>query len=226
MFSHAPEIWADFPELAAGVLTVEGLRSDSEITPALTPLHARALARLAAGPEGEFPEIQAWRRAFAKLGVKPTQYRCASEALLRRLRQTGEVPTIHPLIDLCNAVSLATALPIAVFDQALIEGALTVRFAQGDERYAAFSGEVETPPSGEVIFADAAGNAHARRWCNRQSRKSAVASGTERALIVVEALHAEAAADVQAALDLLAEYLGPRAVKPARLTQSAPLYPF
>jgi hypothetical protein len=45
-------------------------------------------------------------------------------------------------------------------------------------------------------------------------------------LIVVEALHAEAAADVQAALDLLAEYLSPRAVKPARLTQSAPLYPF
>jgi DNA/RNA-binding domain of Phe-tRNA-synthetase-like protein len=226
MFSHAPEIWADFPELAAGVLTVEGLLSDGGIAPALTPLHARARARLAAGPEGEFPEIQAWRRAFAKLGVKPTQYRCASEALLRRFRQTGEVPTIHPLIDLCNAVSLATALPIAVFDLALITGTLTVRFARGDEHYEAFSGEVESPPAGEVIFADAAGNAHARRWCNRQSRKSAVASGTDRALIVVEALHAEAAADVQAALDLLVEYLGPQAVAPARLSQSAPLYRF
>ncbi len=226
MFSHAPEIWADFPELVAGVLTVEGMRADGGIAPALAPLHARALERLAAGPEGEFPEIQAWRRAFAKLGVKPTQYRCASEALLRRLRQTGEVPTIHPLIDLCNAVSLATALPIAVFDLALIDGTLTVRFAQGDERYEAFSGDSETPLAGEVIFADRAGNAHARRWCNRQSRTSAVSFGTERALIVVEALHAQAEADVQTALMLLTEGLGTLANAPARLTAASPLYRF
>jgi DNA/RNA-binding domain of Phe-tRNA-synthetase-like protein len=31
----------------------------------------RALA--AAGSESELPEIQAWRRVFARLGLKPTQ---------------------------------------------------------------------------------------------------------------------------------------------------------
>ncbi|WP_264830499.1 phenylalanine--tRNA ligase beta subunit-related protein, partial [Klebsiella michiganensis] len=66
--------------------------------------------------EGELPEIQAWRRAFSKMGLKPTQYRCASEQLLRRFRQDRALPEIHPLIDLCNAISMAFAIPIAVFD--------------------------------------------------------------------------------------------------------------
>ena len=40
----------------------------------------------------------------------------ASESLLRRFRKEHALPQIHPLIDLCNALSLACAIPIAVFD--------------------------------------------------------------------------------------------------------------
>jgi hypothetical protein len=35
--------------------------------------------------------------------------------------------------------------------------------------YVAFSGELEIPEPGEVIFVDGAGRAHARRWMNRQN---------------------------------------------------------
>jgi hypothetical protein len=77
------------------------------------PFLERATARLAERPESEFPEIAAWRRAFSQMGLKPTQYRCASEALLRRFRKVGSLPWIHPLVDVCNAVSLAYAIPIA-----------------------------------------------------------------------------------------------------------------
>jgi DNA/RNA-binding domain of Phe-tRNA-synthetase-like protein len=69
-----------------------------------------AEARLANTLEGELPEIQAWRRVFSRMGLKPTQYRCASEALLRRFRKERSLPLIHPLIDLCNAVSIALSL--------------------------------------------------------------------------------------------------------------------
>lgn len=91
---------------------------------------AAARQRLAdAGPESELPEIQAWRRGFARMGLKPTQYRCASESLLRRLRKEGTMPRIHPMIDLCNAISMAFAVPVAVLDVARIQGALQVRHA-------------------------------------------------------------------------------------------------
>ena len=103
------------------------------------------------------------------MGLKPTQYRCASEALLRRYRKEGAVPALHPLIDLCNAASLASAIPVAVFDTARITGTRSVRLAHGDETYETFAGEIEHPEPGEVIFADDNGRAHARRWTNRQA---------------------------------------------------------
>ncbi len=56
-----------------------------------------------------------------------------------------------------------------VFDIEKVEGGLIVRPARGDERYDTFSGTIETPEPGEIIFADDAGRAHARRWTNRQS---------------------------------------------------------
>jgi hypothetical protein len=85
------------------------------VQPALARYTEIAQSRLQAGAESELPAIQAWRRAFARMGLKPTQYRCASEALLRRLRKEGTLPPLHPLVDLCNAVSVAYAVPVAVF---------------------------------------------------------------------------------------------------------------
>ena len=112
------------------------------------------------------------------MGFKPTQYRSAAEALLRRFRREGELPRLHPLVDLCNAVSLAFAVPIAVLDLAGVAAPLEVRHAKGDEQHLAWSGEVETPEPGEVVYADAAGHAHARRWTFRQSRRSTVTAST------------------------------------------------
>jgi DNA/RNA-binding domain of Phe-tRNA-synthetase-like protein len=153
--------------------------------------------------ESDLPAIQAWRRAFATMGLKPTQYRSAAESLLRRFRKEGDLPRLHPLVDLCNGVSLLYATPIAVFDLAKVSGYLEVRRATGEEVYTPFSGPDETPEAGEVIFADAEGRAHARRWTNRQSGYSAVGPTTVSALIVAEALHETAANDMRALLDTL-----------------------
>jgi DNA/RNA-binding domain of Phe-tRNA-synthetase-like protein len=206
-FCHSPELWREYPALVPGVLSVDGIASDADVGARLEPFLARAEARLAAGPESELPEIQAWRRAFSRMGLKPTQYRCASEALLRRFRKDGVLPRIHPLIDLCNAVSLAFAIPVAVFDRARITGALEVRHAEGSELYETFSGETEQPDPGEVIFADDAARVHARRWTNRQSGTSTVRAGTASALIVAEALHESARTDVERLVAALAEEL-------------------
>jgi DNA/RNA-binding domain of Phe-tRNA-synthetase-like protein len=154
-----------------------------------------------AGPESAMPEVGAWRRAYSQMGMKPTKYRSAAEALVRRFRREDELPRLHPLIDLCNAVSLSYALPVAVFDLAKIDRFLQVRRALGTEQYHAFSGETETIPPGEVIFADAGNHAHARRWTFRQSRLSTVGAKTSEALIVAEGLHDTAEKDIHNLLD-------------------------
>jgi len=200
-FQHAPEIWSGYPELVAGVVHATGIRKDAEFD--LEPFTAVAAERLAGRTESELEEIQAWRRAFSRMGLKPTQYRCAAESLLRRFRKDGALPRIHPVIDLCNAVSLAYAIPVAVLDLDQIAGDLEVRPATGDESYLTFAGTTEHPEPGEVIFADDAGRAHARRWTNRQSGASAVRGTTTTVLIVAEALHPSAPVDLPRLLTTL-----------------------
>jgi len=203
-FDHSPAIWKQYPELAAGVLVADGIHANASVAAAVERFNAVAQSRLeGALSEAELPEIQAWRRVFQRMGLKPTQYRCASESLLRRFRKEGALPSIHPLIDLCNAVSLAYAIPVAALDLAKISGPLQVRHASGAETYLAFSGETEHPEPGEVSFVDAQGNAHARRWTHRQSGLSAVREDTASVLIVAEAVHASAAADARSLIGAL-----------------------
>ena len=204
-FSHHPEIWSRFPELAAATLFVRGIHAQAIVDDAVTRFHAIARDRLAAvASESELPEVNAWRRVFSRMGLKPTQYRCASESLLRRFRKEGGLPSIHPLIDVCNAASIAYGIPVAALDVAQVQWPLQVRLADGTERYLSFGGEVEHPEPGEVSFVDAAGQAHARRWTHRQSGLSAVREQTKDVLVVIEAVHPQARADV----DALAAALG------------------
>ena len=195
-FGYSDYVQTRFPERVSGGLVAGDIRPDADVNEITKAMMAQATARLSEGAESSFAEIQAWRGAFRTMGLKPTQYRCASEALLRRFRKEATLPSIHPLIDLCNAASLAFAIPVAVFDLDRVEGDLSVRQADGTERYHSFSGDTEVPEPGEIIFADAKGNAHARRWSNRQSRLSAISPDTRRALIMAEALHDTAQADI------------------------------
>jgi len=227
VFWHDAKIRADFPELAAGVVLAAGITSDADVTEAVTRLWARADERLAGGSEAELPEIQAWRRAFARMGLKPTQYRCASESLLRRYKKERSLPSIHPLVDLCNALSMAYAIPVAVLDADQVDWPLQVRYADGTETYQAFSGETEQPRPGEVVFADAGGSAHARRWTNRQSAGSAVRPGTSTVLIVAEAMHESAAADVARLIEEISAAVAaawPARPRPAMLTAQQPRF--
>ncbi|MGC4190763.1 MAG: phenylalanine--tRNA ligase beta subunit-related protein [Thermomicrobiales bacterium] len=197
-FQHDAAIWQEFPELVAGTVVIRGVDEDADVGGAIARYTAIAASRLDGRTESDLPEIQAWRRAFSRMGLKPTQYRCASESLLRRFRKEGGLPRIHPVIDLCNAISIAFATPIAVFDLGRIEGGITVRRAAGspDERYEAFSGEIETPAPGEVIFIDGGGNVHARRWTHRQSGRSAITPETRDLLVVSEAMQDTARDDI------------------------------
>lgn len=206
-FQHTLQIWQQFPQLVPAVLVADNINPQADVEPKLAYWFERARRRLDGLTESHLPEVNAWRRTYAEMGLKPTQYRSAAEALLRRFRKEDDLPRLHPLVDLCNAISLAFALPIAVFDLDHVDGYLEVRHAQGVEKYLSFDEEIETPPPGEVIFADAANHVHARRWTFRQSRRSTIRPETSRVLIVSEAMHPSAPADEQALLNALAAEL-------------------
>lgn len=215
-FRYAPDVLARYPSVVGGVFLTHELvngSSSPELRAAFEAEQLATLARIGDTPLSQLPSLAAWRGAFREFGVDPTQYRSAAEALLRRLTKKGDIPSISALVDIGNLVSIRYGLPVALFDTRAIAGGMTVRFADGTERYMTLGdAEVEHPALGEVIFADEANQVHARRWCFRQSDQSAVRDDTTEALVTVEAHHERGRADVEAAVtdlrELLARYAG------------------
>jgi DNA/RNA-binding domain of Phe-tRNA-synthetase-like protein len=216
VFLYSPDLLARYPDLVGGVIIARGLRngpSPEKLQAAYIAEQEATVRRIGDTPLSQIPALAAWRSAFRAFGVDPTQYRCAAEALLRRLTKKGDIPSINTLVDLGNLVSIRYSLPVAVFDTRALQPPISVRFATGAEHFTTL-GEEEAgrPTVGEVIFADENDQVYARRWCWRQSDASAARDDTTEALITVEAHHDQARADIRAALDdlltLFSEYVG------------------
>jgi DNA/RNA-binding domain of Phe-tRNA-synthetase-like protein len=215
-FQYHPDLLAAFPAVQGGVIVAEELANGPTPAGLQAAYAAEQIAvktRIGQTPLSQLPEVHAWRRAFRAFGMNPTQYRSASEALLRRLTKKGDIPNINLLVDLGNLVSIRYALPVAIFDTKECRGTLTVRFADGSERFTPlFQDTIEHPQPGEVVFADDTGLVFSRRWCWRQSAQSAANPQTTSAIITVEAHHPAGFEAVQNALTdlqtLLTTYAG------------------
>lgn len=203
-FQYHPNILKKFPEVVGGVILASEMKNGP--TPeALKGIYLAeqqaVIARIGSTPLSEIGTLTAWRSAFRAFGVNPTQYRSATEALLRRLTKKGDIPNINAVVDICNLVSIRYGLPVAAFDTHALTGPITVQFAQGSEKFTPlFETEAEHPEPGEVIFADDAGLVVARRWCWRQSDESATQPRTSEAVFTVESQHPGGRTDIEAAL--------------------------
>jgi DNA/RNA-binding domain of Phe-tRNA-synthetase-like protein len=220
VFQYDAEILTRYPTVVGGVILARHMTNGpapKDLQAAFIAEQQATLQRIGDTPLSQITSLVAWRAVFRSFGVDPTQYRSAAEALLRRLTKKGDIPGINLLVDLGNLVSIRYALPVAVFDTRSLQGAVTVHFADGSERYTTLGqDEVEHPEPGEVVFSDVAKLVIARRWCWRQSDQSAAQQNTTQAIITVEAHHAEGKDDVDAALNdlltLLRTYAGGRCI--------------
>ncbi len=210
-FQYDAALLEKFPTIYGGVIIAQDVENKATPAPlqeAFLAEQKAVLARIGDTPLSELPSIAAWRRTFSGFGVKPTQYRNAAESLLRRLTKKGDIPSINTFVDIGNLVSIRYGLPVAFFDTQAVQGMVTVRLANGNERFTDLgSDEVVHPEPGEVIFADDDNLVLARRWCWRQSNESASQLNTTQLLVTVEGHHETASIDVQAGLKDLQELL-------------------
>jgi DNA/RNA-binding domain of Phe-tRNA-synthetase-like protein len=203
MFQYDKKLLVDFPKTVGGAILAKGMSnspSPAALQEAFIAEQKAVIAKIGDTALSDLPSLAAWRRAFSAFGVSPTQYRSAPEALLRRLTKQGDIPSINALVDIGNIISIRYGLPVAVMDSRDMAGIITVRYADGTEHYTELgSDEIKHPDKGEVIFADENALVFARRWCWRQSFQSAARLDTTEALIVVEAQHEGAFAEVEQA---------------------------
>jgi DNA/RNA-binding domain of Phe-tRNA-synthetase-like protein len=210
-FGYHPDLLAQFPSLTAGVIFAKGIDNASKDAGAESLLQAQAqaiTASYASTPISSHPHIASWRAAYSSFGVKPTQYRCAVEALLRHVLKSGAVPHINKLVDICNYVSMKHVLPVAAYDLAHVSGPVEVRFAEGDEPFLPLYGkEIEYPKPGEVVYTDDEA-ALSRRWVWRQCDKAKSTPQTRDALLTTEGVNDIQREAVEAATKELAALVG------------------
>lgn len=136
-------------------------------------------------PLAEDPHIAPWREAYRAFGA-PKGVRSSIESLLRRVRKGKPIPSINPLVDIYNAVSLEYRLPCGGEDLDALQGSLELARARGDEPFVPLGEKENDPPApGEVIYRDEAG-AVCRCWNWREAERTRLTPETTDAVLVAE----------------------------------------
>jgi len=103
------------------------------------------------------PTFRAYRDFYWKIGIDPTKVRPSSEALVRRILQGKELPSINPLVDTFNLVSALTGITFSAFDLDKISGAVRMSWSRAGERFVGIgTGEIELTGR-ELVLRDDSG---------------------------------------------------------------------
>ncbi len=107
-----------------------------------------------------------WDEVFKAFGAKPKRTPCSASALRKRVLKDGSLPSLDPVVDIYNAVSIRYAIPVGGENLAAYSGAPRLTLADGSEPFDTFKeGQpvMEHPEPGEVIWRDDLG-VTCRRW--------------------------------------------------------------
>ena len=214
-FRIAHEVLDVFPDFCVGVVVARGLNNHTDASGVLRQAVDEARASLARRPLAADPSLAAWRRAFRQLGVDPEQYPSAAEALLRRVADGEQLPSINAAVDLGNAISLRYRLPVGAHDVDRLRGDFEVRSSREGDTFTPM-GQTESEPvrRGEIVYADDA-EVRTRRWVWRLGEKGKVTTASQNVFFPIDGFVGIDDREVRAATAevaaLVAQHLGAQA---------------
>lgn len=156
--SIEPSLTREYDELAVHETTVPNLTIKRE-NPELEAFKKELIARIENIYElkslKDVETIREYRDFFWRLGIDPTKIRPASEALIRRILQGKPIPKINTAVDAYNLVSIETHIAIGAFDERMLEGSLTMRWAEKGEEFLGIGmKEPMTLKGREIVISD------------------------------------------------------------------------
>ncbi|CAN7714832.1 B3/4 domain-containing protein [Phyllobacterium sp. LjRoot231] len=144
----------------------------------------------AGGPVWSDAHLADWAQAYTRFGAKPNRTPCSAQALKKRVEKDGRIPSVNPVVDLYNAVSLRFAIPVGGENFDAYVGKPRLSVAEGTEPFDTLAnGEaiVENPAKGEVIWRDDVG-VTCRRWNWRQGTRTRLETLDGRMWFILESL--------------------------------------
>ena len=153
--------------------------------------------------------LTAWDDVFIAFGAKPKRTPCSANALRKRVLKEGELPSLDPIVDIYNAISVRYAIPVGGENFAAYSGVPRLTIADGSEPFDTLKeGQpiVEYPDSGEVIWRDDIG-VTCRRWNWRQGVRTRLDSQAKTMWFILESLPAMPYEALEAAGEELISHL-------------------
>lgn len=169
VFKIADELLSAGSGIYTGVVVAKGLDNNT-VNEKINELFTETVKSLAKELEGKtvktLESMQPYHEAMNELGINPSKYPCSIEALLSRIVKKGELPSISPVVDLGNYISLKYKVPVGVHDTDTMAEDLMVRPATQADVEANSDGD-DALKVGEPVYAVGA-SVRTRRWLWRQ----------------------------------------------------------
>lgn len=172
IFKVYDEVFDKIPDLLIGVVT--GYDIDNSINSSdIYKLFEDEMNKFRKNTKGmnikELEGIVPYREAFVDLGINANKYTSSIEAISKRVAKGNKIPSINPIVDLVNYVSIKYSLPMGAHDMDALKEEISIRFSvEGDTFVPLGTSETEVLPSDELVYADI-NQIRTRRWIWRQS---------------------------------------------------------
>lgn len=134
--------------------------------------------------------LAAWAETFRKFGAKPQRTPCSAEALRKRVLRDGSLPSLDPIVDLYNAISIEYAIPVGGENIEAYVGSPQLVVADGTEPFDTMKEGApahEYPDAGEVVWRDDIG-VTCRRWNWRQGVRTRLSADAKHMWFILESL--------------------------------------
>ncbi len=155
----------------------------------------------------DHPLIFPYRVAMDAFGINPNKFPCSIEAMLKRIQKGGAIPSINPIVDLNNLISVRYFLPMGSHDIDALTGECSIRLSsEGDIFLPLGDTTEEVLPAGELVYADAQ-RIRTRRWIWRQSEIGKITQESKTIFFPIDGFLSVNETSVRAAQEDLAELL-------------------
>lgn len=193
-FKVYPEVFEKLPNVCFAVVAAYGIDNRGEhkrIQELLMHSIEKVREEIGGTDIKKNRDIIPYRQAFLELGFNPNKYLSSIEAMVKRVAKGGDLPSINPVVDLVNAVSLQYMLPMGAHDMDALEGEIAVRFAVPGDTFVPLgeTGEEAVEP-GELVYADAK-RIRTRRWIWRQSDRGKITAESRNIFFPIDGFRGE-----------------------------------
>lgn len=177
------EVFDKLDDVCFGIVVAKGIDNTKQIEKIQTLLEAGIEAnekKYEGKKVKESEEVACYRDAFREIGINPNKFMSSIEAMLTRVSKKKGLPSISPIVDIGNAMSLKYYLPMGAHDiDTIAPQDVEVRFSREGDKFIPFGEtEAEILDKGELVYA-VGDKVRTRRWIWRQSEEGKIVPSTK-----------------------------------------------